>query len=210
MKNKKTYYLLILDSSGSMSDCLNETISGFNEQIQMIKDLDKRFPEQEFRVSLTTFNHLISHPVKLKNAKDISLLTLQSFVPDGSTALLDAIGESVISLKSTIQKEIDNDEATAVVVIITDGCENASRIFNWDAISKLIRELEETQSWTFSFLGATIESLKAASRINIKQNNTAQWSKANTRQTIVSIAESMSEYAYEKRRGSKPIDFLKK
>lgn len=210
MKNKKTYYLLILDSSGSMSDCLNETISGFNEQIQMINDLDKRFPEQEFRISLTTFNHLISHPFKLKKTKEVSLLTNQSYVPDGSTALLDAIGESVISLKATIQKEIDNDEATAVVVILTDGCENASRIFNWDAISKLIRELEETQSWTFSFLGATLESLKAASRINIKQNNTAQWSKTRTRETMINLAESFTVYASEKSRGSKPSDFLKK
>jgi hypothetical protein len=36
MKNKKTYYLLILDKSGSMQSCVNETIGGFNEQLLII------------------------------------------------------------------------------------------------------------------------------------------------------------------------------
>jgi hypothetical protein len=61
MKNKKTYYLLILDQSGSMADCAVPTINGFNEQVQMIANLQNRFPNQEFYVSLTIFNDQVEH-----------------------------------------------------------------------------------------------------------------------------------------------------
>ena len=44
LKNKKTYYQLILDKSGSMHDCVNTTINGFNEQMQMIRSLKKKYP----------------------------------------------------------------------------------------------------------------------------------------------------------------------
>jgi len=43
LKNKKTYYQLILDKSGSMHDCVNTTINGFNEQMQMIRSLKKKY-----------------------------------------------------------------------------------------------------------------------------------------------------------------------
>ncbi len=51
--NNKTYYHLIIDQSGSMSNCVNETISGFNEQLQMIRDMQRVHTSQQILVSLT-------------------------------------------------------------------------------------------------------------------------------------------------------------
>ena len=48
MKNKKTLYHFVLDKSGSMSNCVETTINGFNNQLDTIKQLQKEFPEQEF------------------------------------------------------------------------------------------------------------------------------------------------------------------
>tara|TARA_B100000683_G_scaffold107984_1_gene106315 strand:+ start:212 stop:400 length:189 start_codon:yes stop_codon:yes gene_type:complete len=59
-KNKKTYYQLILDKSGSMSDCVQSTINGFNEQMQMIRSMKKKFPEQE--MTKISANHIIAQP----------------------------------------------------------------------------------------------------------------------------------------------------
>ena len=210
MKNKKTYYQLILDRSGSMQDCINETISGFNEQIQMIQNFQNKFPEQEFFVSLGIFNNLIEHPVKMKKPNDVNVLTRENFVPNGGTALLDAIGESVFSLKGQIQCEIENDEATAVVVILTDGYENASRHFNWEAIRRLILDLEATKSWTFSFLGSTLDAIDIASRMNIKKQNAVYFSKVNIKDTLTNMSESFVDYAAKKQRLEKPDSFLKK
>ena len=64
VKNKKTYYQIILDKSSSMSDCIESTVNGFNEQMQMIKRLDDKFSEQEILVSLTTFNQDVNFDVE--------------------------------------------------------------------------------------------------------------------------------------------------
>jgi len=48
MKNKKTIYQFVLDKSGSMGDCLTGTITGFNEQLKKITELQAEFPDQEF------------------------------------------------------------------------------------------------------------------------------------------------------------------
>ena len=47
-KNKKTYYLLILDKSGSMGSIIPQTVAGFNEQVQMIRKLKPKYPAQIF------------------------------------------------------------------------------------------------------------------------------------------------------------------
>ena len=75
LTNKKTYYQIILDKSGSMSDCIAQTINGFNEQTND-QGLQEKYPEQEILVSLTTFNHEVFFdvncvkPDKLKEMKD--------------------------------------------------------------------------------------------------------------------------------------------
>ena len=55
MKNKKTLYHFVLDKSGSMENCRETTVNGFNAQLETIKELQKEFREQEFEVSLTIF-----------------------------------------------------------------------------------------------------------------------------------------------------------
>ena len=111
--NKKTYYQIILDKSGSMSDCIEQTINGFNEQMQMIKGLQEKYPEQEILVSLTTFNHEVFFDVelcktnKLKEMKDeqnsnswfINLDDYIVYKPSGLTSLYD-IGESVKNIRN--------------------------------------------------------------------------------------------------------------
>ena len=108
LKNKKTYYQLILDKSGSMHDCVASTVNGFNEQMQMVRLMKKKFPEQEFVVSLTTFNDDVQFDVDQEDPDNIKVLispyNSESWIkdndkiiydPNGMTALYDAIGMSV-------------------------------------------------------------------------------------------------------------------
>ena len=61
MKKRKTIYHLIVDKSGSMSDCIDSTINGFNEQVNRIKLKGLEFEEEEITMGLTTFNNHIDH-----------------------------------------------------------------------------------------------------------------------------------------------------
>lgn len=209
MENKKTYYLLILDRSGSMNDCIHETISGYNEQLQMIRDLQRRYPEQEFYTSLTTFNHTVDHPFMECDVASMKELTVNSYIPDGMTALLDAIGEGVMNLKARKGEELKNDEATAIVVIMTDGHENSSRIFQKDAIRRMIRELEATENWTFSYLGATHDAIDVASDMNIRSKNAMRMDKADIKASMQRVSREMATYAEAKSLGTKIKDFFR-
>ena len=44
MQKQKTIYHLIVDKSGSMGDCIEQTISGFNEQVSKIQQLGVKWP----------------------------------------------------------------------------------------------------------------------------------------------------------------------
>ena len=222
LKNKKTYYQLILDKSGSMHDCVNTTINGFNEQMQMIRSLKKKHPKQEFVVSLTTFNQEVHFDINQEDPDTIKELTsnnnfhdykkdenLISYLPNGMTALYDAIGMSVNNILKLANDEINNDQATVVVVIITDGHENASVKHSYDQIQSMIKELELSDNWTFSYLSNTPDAVDYAMRMNIKRENAIKYSKNTMKEDYDDIKLSMESYFDSKANNIKKKDFIK-
>lgn len=223
VKNKKTYYQIILDKSGSMNDCIESTVNGFNEQMQMIKGLQDKFPEQEILVSLTTFNHDVffdvecASPSELKemksNFQSISWFeNTNDFViyePDGMTSLYDAIGDSVNKIKSISEKEVLEDKATVIVVIITDGYENSSQKYNYSQIQSMIKELERSDNWTFSYLSNTIDAIENATNLNIKSSNSFMYSKSNMSNVYDDMNDSLGAYMSKKSNNIKEKQFLK-
>jgi hypothetical protein len=205
---QKTYYHIILDQSGSMQDCLQSTISGFNEQLQVIRSLEGRFPEQEIRLGLTRFNEEVMHTYFARPADRVAKLTSAIYHPNGSTALYDAIGLSTQKLKDSIELELIAGLATVVVVILTDGYENSSRYYNLNQVKGLIRELEATGKWTFSYLGATLDAVEIAASLNIQQENSMSFHKADIRQTFDWLGTSMGGYLKRRREGKNTGGFL--
>ncbi len=207
--------MLILDKSGSMGSVISETIEGFNEQVQMIKSMQKKYPEQEILVSLTTFNHDVNHNMFLKKADQLKELQppIENtdgviYQPNGMTALYDAIGISVNKLKKKIKSEIKNDESSAVVVIITDGHENASKEFSYENIQKLIGKLEKSENWTFSYMGSTPDAVEIATGLNIDKHNAIMFIKSNIKDQYDIVNEDMDSYLAKKRHGIKSKQFL--
>ena len=90
-KTKKvgTLVAFLLDRSGSMNSCKDETITGFNAYISGLTD-----PKMKF--TLTQFDSqgidIIHNAVPLSK---VECLTQKSYVPRGSTPLFDAIGKTV-------------------------------------------------------------------------------------------------------------------
>jgi len=83
--------------------------------------------------------------------------------PRGGTALLDAIGKTIVSIGEKLAKMDEADRPMKVMMLVqTDGQENASKEFNKEAIKKLIDEHTNIYKWQFQFLGANLESLVEA------------------------------------------------
>jgi hypothetical protein len=208
MKNKKTYYQLILDRSGSMTSCVEETVSGVNSQILRIKELAGRFPDQELITSMTLFNHQITPVLDRILPADLREITFSDYRPDGNTALLDAIGKTVRHLQDTIGGEVARDEASVVVVIFTDGYENASREYTQARISSLISELEQTGKWSFSYVGATLDAVEIAVKMNIRKSNSMRYDVKDSHIAYQKVSRYMTSYLLEKEEGRIKQDFL--
>jgi Mg-chelatase subunit ChlD len=145
MKNKKTLYHFVVDKSGSMSNCRETTINGFNAQLETIKSLQSEFPEQLFEVSLTIFDEEVDYVLTHIEANNFDYLRFDKYRPSGTTALLDAIGTLINQIRIINESSILNDQISAVIVILTDGMENASREFTYHKIASTIAKLENTE-----------------------------------------------------------------
>lgn len=181
---KETYYLLIVDASSSMNPLTNSTISGVNEQIDTIKQLEKDHPEQKYNMSFIHFNSKVTIEYSERNSNALEHINKSNYKCNGMTSLLDAIGVGVRNLNEKIGDKIKSGDATAVVVIITDGEENSSREFDGRKVKSMIEELQSTGRWTFTFVGANIDSLSTAKPYGIDSKNVMQFSsdiKSNSR-----------------------------
>ena len=84
--------------------------------------------------------------------------------PWGCTPLYDAVGKSVTSLYEKIR---DDEDATGVVTILTDGMENSSTEWTLEGVSKLIEQLKE-EGWTFSYMGSTHDVKSVTMQLKIE------------------------------------------
>ena len=163
--NQNVFNLIILDESGSMSPVKQVTIAGFNEMVQTIRGAQAQFPNQQHRVSLVIFNGLgIRTVLDNRRVADILPLSDDTYTPDASTPLYDAMGRSLLRLEFQTEGETD---PTVLVSILTDGDENASREFSGGHVKSLVDRLT-AKGWSFMYMGANhaVESTAAALSIN--------------------------------------------
>lgn len=164
---KTIHNLIILDESGSMESIKKETISGFNELVQTIRGSQEMYPDQLHYVTLVTFNGLgMRTPILRETAASLKPLDQQLYKPDSMTPLFDAIGLSCTELEKAINGQ---PEVWALVTIITDGMENASKEYSGTAIREMITRLSEG-NWTFTYIGANHDVTALADEMNIKNS----------------------------------------
>ena len=169
LENKNLEYLgegedmdlfLILDRSGSMYGSVSDTINGYNAFIE--KQLVKN---HNIKVTAILFDDEYEVLYSKKPIDEVKPLTEREYYVRGCTALLDAVGKTVNTYKREVKK--------GMCVIISDGYENASREFT----KSQIKDMVENTGWEFIFIGADIDSYGESSKIGIRRNRTANFSK---------------------------------
>jgi hypothetical protein len=202
MKTQKTIYHILVDKSGSMSDCIDQTINGFNEQIAKIKELEHEFPEQLMTIGLTTFNTRVDHFYYMKPLENAYKMNNENYVPSGSTAMLDAMAETMKELSLLQQQSNEQIPTTVVMVILTDGYENASRRYTLKNVKEMVEEREASGTWTFSFLGATLDAVDVAEQMSIRRENSVSFQKGGMKEEVWDkLDTSMRSYYDKKRKG---------
>ena len=202
MKKQKTIYHILVDKSGSISDCIDQTINGFNEQINKIKELELEFPEQLMTIGLTTINSYIDHKYFMEPTSSAYMMNRENYIPDNQTAMLDAIGQTILKLSGLQESSNAEMPTTVVMIILTDGYENASREYTLKNVKEMIEAREATGTWTFSYLGATLYVVEVAKSISIRRDNSIAFSKASMKNEVWDkLGDSMKSYYDKKRKG---------
>lgn len=161
----------ILDRSGSMEMIKDSTIKGFNQFLREQKSIPGNATFTA--VLFDDMYELLCSGVPLQEAK---YLTTETFVPRGMTALLDAIGKTIDETGARLNRLAEEDKPKKVlVVIVTDGMENASRDYSNLKVAEMIQHQREKYNWEFVFLGANIDSFSVAGNLNISPKFTSNY-----------------------------------
>lgn len=167
---KNAVITMVVDESGSMNPVWDATIIGFNEYVSSLKsDLKGK----SYFSAITFDTRGIRKLQTGAPIKDAIVLTKQNYVPSGGTPLLDAIGAAIKATDEVNAKEKCNKQ---IVVIQTDGEENASREYNLASIKQMIEE-RQGKGWQFVFIGAGINAFLDGVKMGITAINTVSYSK---------------------------------
>ena len=163
MKKDLTELVFILDKSGSMGGLEGDTIGGFNAMLEKQKGLDG-----VCRITTVLFDHeycLLHDRIDIQAVRPV---TEKEYQVGGMTALLDAVGKTIDKIGNAQKNTAEDHRAQKVmVVIITDGMENASRCYTPEKVKAMIQRQKAGYGWEFIFLGANIDAVEAAGDMGI-------------------------------------------
>lgn len=172
------YNLIIVDESGSMCHLRESTLAGINETINTIRKAQEEFAEtQTHTLTIVTFDSGTKQQdvrAVILNEPIAEVTEFKNYMPAGGTPLYDAMGESLTVLHNRIK---DDNNATAVVTVLTDGEENSSTKWNIDRLRHLIEQLK-SEGWSFSYMGSCHDVKQVTISLSIE--NVIEFSHDNT------------------------------
>jgi uncharacterized protein YegL len=154
---EQTLVVFLLDRTGSMASVKQETIGGFNGYLD---ELLKKPESENIRFHFVQFDTVSTDTVHDRvKLSEVAKLTDKTYEPRGGTNLYDAIGSTI----RATQDKVNGDKV--LFVTLTDGEENSSSEWNQSTIKALIKEKEDKDKWTFSYIGVGPEAWAANERL---------------------------------------------
>lgn len=171
---------ILLDRSGSMATLWNEAIGSINGYVDELKNSDK----VHFAV-FDSVSHDVLRDVKVKDWKDVSAEEVQ---PRGGTPLYDSVGK--------IMAVAEEASATkTVLVVMTDGYENASKEHTQSSIKAKVKQFEE-KGWEVLFLGANFDAVETVSgSVGVMSSKTMNIAAGSMRDAFTTLSTYTSAYA---------------
>lgn len=162
MNGNLTEIVFLLDRSGSMSGLENDTIGGFNGFVKKQAEIG---PTNLTTVLFDDQYEILHSGIDAKNA----VLTEKEYFTRGSTALLDAVGKTIdeVGMRLAATPEAQRP-GKVIVVITTDGLENASRRYGYEQVKAMITRQSEQYRWEFIFMGANIDAAQEGQKLGIR------------------------------------------
>lgn len=185
---------LVMDRSWSMKKIKESAQDALSEFVAAQKAVPTRAT-----FTFTRFDDEIEIVHELTDLQEVEELKLE---PRGNTALLDALGRTIVRVGERLAAlPEDQRPGKVIVAVVTDGLENASSEYGHDDVMKLIAEQTETYGWEFVWLAADAAGIQAGLRLGIDHSKTHQWEASN--EGVALAANSVSSYVGSYRRTGK-------
>jgi hypothetical protein len=167
-----THIETILDRSGSMSLCWDSTIEGFNSFLA-----DQKKVGGKCTVTQVQFDNAYEIHYHYTDIADVAYINRETYIPRGSTALLDAIGKSIVRLGAELAAKPEHLRPSKVIVLIqTDGQENASTEFNRAQVFEKVKHQQDKYGWEFIFAGTNQDAIMTAASYGIPTRSAIYYS----------------------------------
>jgi uncharacterized protein YegL len=184
----RTDITVILDRSGSMGTTRDDAMHGFNALVA-----DQKTADGMAWLSLVQFDDKYQVDYTETPMADVPSLTPATYQPRGSTALLDAIGRTIEAIDHRLAaRSMPDRPDKIIVVIITDGQENASQRFTGPAISEKIAHQRDDGKWEFIFIGSNQDAIMSAEKMSIPMMDAMSYSSSGRGTRAALDAASMS------------------
>lgn len=188
MTDKTTVISFLLDETGSMQSIKDDTIGGFNAY------LDGLTGDSPIEFTLVKFDsNKIEQACVGVPIADVERLNAENYRPGAMTPLIDAAYKTITATRDLVAKR--DDDPLVIVVIQTDGHENASTEHTNVELAALIKELT-AKGWQFVFLGAGIDAYDQAGKWGISQDTTVSYARAKSSATMDSLRETTHAYMH--------------
>ena len=156
--NEKFKIVVILDESGSMENIRSNMLKSINDLITE----QKQIKERPATFTLVKFNDKINRKMENIPLEETRRLTSEDYKPEGSTALYDAIGSTINRFRN---------ERDVLMVIITDGQENASTNYNKDYVTRKFDEKKKYNNWSYVYLSCDLTTAQQGANMGLNTSN---------------------------------------
>jgi len=173
-----TEIICILDRSGSMSNQASEVISNFNKFL-----IEQKSIEGKANLTLVLFDDEYDMVYDSLDLSEVPPLTEGTYFTRGMTAMNDGIGR-------TLNKKQRNEKA--IVLIHTDGWENASQEYTYATVKTLVDKLKK--KWEFIFVGGDINAKEMSANLGILRSANVSNTSFGTSNTYDNFSNTTSAY----------------
>jgi hypothetical protein len=195
-----TYVAVLIDTSGSMQS-LNPTNTS-----KQLTGLIKEQTGGKVTVTAARFSEKYEVFIQNKLSSEVNI-TVEDIKPIGSTALYESFCKIIDDSTDSINKFTDIKPGKIVIIVLTDGEENASKgeysgKTGLSILTKKITEKQE-QNWLFYFLGTNIDAIKMGSSFGITPQTCINY--GNSQQGCTNVIRSTSQALSRMREQKTPM-----
>ena len=118
-----------------------------------------------------------------------------NYSPEGLTAMNDGIGTAIDKIGVWLADMPEEERPSKnLIVIMTDGCENASKEYTLKRVKEMIQHQTEVYNWSFVYMGTDVNTVETAENLGINMRSFSSRRSDDTYANYSNISKATTAY----------------